>query len=318
MALLDAKEILKLNQKIKTFVLVSADSIDKDDVNLFVVKPPPAVRSSEHHAPVQSMTGLCDTCRDALEYFSYYLNTLKAGGKDATEDLPAACLLHAGAQALQRGEDAECHLCVLIMSDLRNKRLAMGPIDQSSIEMCWQSDHLSTVRLHFALTHNGHERTTNNYWNFLKLQLWPCSEFGAELFGKDAVGADIVRHGSTGSEQSRDRALQWLSRCQENVDGKHDQCNQPPGDWLPTRLLDVTHALETSALKLIMPRDNPDAFVSDKRYMTLSHCWGAWGSTELPILTTENLKERETDGLDISLLPKTFKEALEIAHWFKG
>lgn len=130
--------------------------------------------------------------------------------------------------------------------------------------------------------------------------------------------SEFERHGSTGSEQSRDRAIQWLSRCQRNEDGRHDQCNKSQGDWLPTRLLDVTDALRTSKLKLTTPRDNPDVFVSDKRYITLSHCWGAWGSTELPVLTAENLSERQTQGLDISLLPQTFKDALQIAHWFQG
>ncbi|KUI74381.1 hypothetical protein VM1G_09857 [Cytospora mali] len=317
MALLNTNEILQMNKKIKTFVMISAGSTDVNDVDLFVVAPPPPVRDIAHSAPVKSMTTICDICRNALEYFSYYCETSKLSGEDAVEDLPAACLLHAGAQSLQRGEDAGCHLCVLIMSDLRTKRLSMESVDQSSIEMCWQSNQQTPARVHFALTHNGHERSSNNYWNFLKLQLWPCSEFGTELFGAAVSSSEIVRAGNTGSELSRDRAVQWLSRCQANEDGRHDQCNQHPEDWLPTRLLDVTHALETSKLKLVTPCDNPDAFVSDKQYVTLSHCWGAWGSTELPVLTTENLSERQAHGLDNSLLPQTFKDALEVARWFQ-
>ncbi|ROV96775.1 hypothetical protein VMCG_07883 [Cytospora schulzeri] len=316
MALLNSNEILEINKKIKTFVIVRAGSTAADDVDLFVVTPPPAVQDTAHRAPVQSMTSVCNTCQCALEYFSYYLDTAKSGGKAAVEHLPASYLLHAGVQTLLSGDDAECHLCVLIMADLRTKRLALESIDQSNIEMCWRSEELTPSLIHFALTHKGHERTTNNYWNFFKLQLWPCSEFDLGLFGEES-SSEFERHGNTGSEHSRDRAVQWLSRCQANEDGRHNQCNQRRSGWLPTRLLDVTDALKTSVLKLVTPHDHPDAFVSNDQYLTLSHCWGAWGSKELPVLTTENLNERQTQGLDISLLPRTFKDALEIAQWFQ-
>lgn len=317
MALLDANEVLKINKKIDTFVIVRADATDEEDVDLFVVKPPPAIRDTAHRAPLRSMTDICSNCRCALEYLSYYVETYKSGGEDAVEDLPAACLLYAGVQTLLEGDDAGCHLCVLIMADLRTKRLMMKSIDQSNIEMCWRPKQLTPSRIHFALTHNGHERTTNNYWNFLKLQLWPCSDFGTELFGVED-SSEFECHGSTGSQQSRDRAVQWLFRCQANEDGRHDQCNEIQSDWLPTRLLDVTESLETSTLKVVTPRDDPDAFVSDKQYLTLSHCWGAWGPTALPVLTTDNLSKRQAQGVDVSLLPQTFKDALEIAQWFHG
>lgn len=317
MAFLDTNEILKINTKIQTFVIVQPGATDKDDVDLFIVTPPPAIRDVAHRAPLRSMTDICSTCQDALEYFSYYVETLKSGGEDAVKGLPPACLLHAGVQTLLKGRGAGCHLCVLILSNLLAKRLAMESVDQGNIEMCWQSEQLTPSRIHFALAHNGHPRTSNNYWNFLKLQLWPCAEFGTELFGGDE-SSGFERHGSTSSQQSRDRAVQWLSRCQANEDGRHDQCNKSQGDWLPTRLLDVTDSLKTSSLKLVIPRDNTDAFVSNKQYMTLSHCWGVWGSTELPVLTTENLCERQTQGVDISLLPQTFRDALKIAHWFQG
>lgn len=210
MALLDANEILKLNQKIKTFVIVRAGAADEDDVDLFVVTPPPAVGDNTYRTPVQSMTNICSTCRGALEYFSYYVETLKSGGGDAVEDLPAACLLHAGIQTLLKGDDAGCHLCVLIMSDLRTKRLTMESIDQSNIEMCWKSQQLTSSRIHFALTHNGHERTTNNYWNFLKLQLWPCFEFSTELFG---VGGGLRSLSDTGVLAQNSLATELFSGC---------------------------------------------------------------------------------------------------------
>lgn len=317
---LSTEEVLKINNKINTFVLVRAGSLDTEDVDLFVVIPPPDARDPHHQAAVRSMTHLCSTCRGALGYLSYYVETWTSGGGDAVQGLPSACLLHDGADTLQQGEDESCHLCVLLMSDLRTKRISLESVGQSRIEMCWKADG-ELSRLHFALTHGGHPRATDNYWNFLKLQLWPCSEYGADLFTGAGSGGDgspgLERSSNTDSQHSRDLAVEWLHVCQANEDGRHGQCNQDQGDWLPTRLLDVTFARETGKLRLVLPHEHPEEFVSSKQYVTLSHCWGNWGAVTLPILTVENFNERQDTGLDISLLPKTFKEALEVAEWFK-
>lgn len=317
---LSTEEILKINDKINTFVLMSSGSLDTNDADLFVVIPPPNTRDPSHQAPVDSKSHLCSTCRSALEYLSYYVQTQEDGGSNAVEGLQPACLLHDGADTLQQGDDEGCHLCVLLMSDLRTKRIMLESVGQSRIEMCWQSDDgKEPSRLHFALTHGAHPRATDNYWNFLKLHMWPCSEHGKSLFTGTENEADsrIARSGSTNSQQTRGLAVKWLSICRANEDGRHGQCNQAQGDWLPTRLLDVDYARETGKLRLVLPRDQPEEFVSNKQYVTLSHCWGAWGSVTLPVLTVENLGERQTTGLDVSLLPRTFEEALEVAEWFK-
>ncbi|KAI7781009.1 hypothetical protein LA080_015352 [Diaporthe eres] len=319
---LSTEEVLKINNKINTFVIFNAGSLDTKDVDLFVVIPPPAARDPSHQAAIRSMTHLCNTCRSALGYLSYYVETRASGGSEAVQGIPSACLLHDGhdgADTLQQGEDESCHLCVLLMSDLRTKRINLDSLGQSRIEMCWQADDEALSRLHFALTHGGHPRATDNYWNFLKLQLWPCSEHGADLFtgAGSGSGGGLERSSSTESQQTRDLAVEWLSVCQANEDGRHGQCNQGQGDWLPTRLLDVTYARETEELRLVLPHEHPEEFVSSKQYMTLSHCWGTWGPVTLPVLTVENLSERQDVGLDISSLPKTFKEALEVADWFK-
>lgn len=94
---------------------------------------------------------------------------------------------------------------------LRVKWLRMESVDPSNNEMCWQPSEQTTRRTHFVLTHNGHERNTSNYWNFLKLQGWPCSEFGSELSGVEPSSSWFVRDVSTGSEQSRDSTPVALS-----------------------------------------------------------------------------------------------------------
>lgn len=340
MNLLESDEILKGNDKITSFVLVNPDRVDDDDVDIFVVKspgPPPFTRynetkassleepaetsqdansGSKPSATIRSMTQLCDTCYNALNYFGYHADLHKTKGEEAMEGLPAACLLHNGAKTLQDGEDGRCHLCVFLMANLRVKRLAMESIDESNIEMCWQSGP-APKRLHFALTHRGHPRAAKNYWNILKLQIWPFSEFDKELFGM-TEGKGMERHPTTESEQTRDNALEWLKRCQTNEDGKHNQCNNTASrDWLPTRLLDVKSAIETSMVKLVTPLDTPRDFEQEREYITLSHCWGKWGASQLPVLTTGNIAERLREGVSISLLPKTFADAIKAASWFK-
>jgi len=226
---LDADEILQLNDKINTFVLVKPNQIDDHDVDLFVVKPPPSERERDpaHRAPVQIASPLCNGCRSALEYFSFFY-TLQSRDANASEKIPSACILHAGARTLQGGDNAGCHLCILLMANLRVKRLAMSSIDHSNIEMCWRSDlsKPGARQLHFALTHRGHPRSSGNYWNILRLRLWPASEFDMSLLGKGAAKIMSERHSNTRSEQSREMALVRLARCQANRDGIHDQCNR--------------------------------------------------------------------------------------------
>ena len=86
------------------------------------------------------------------------------------------------------------------------------------------------------------------------------------------------------------------------------QSNQNQGDWLPTRLLDVTRACETGMLGLVLPYVHTKEFIPVKQYMILGHCWGTWGSITLSILTFYNLSGRQDTGLDIPLF-KTSKEA---------
>lgn len=322
---LSTEDILKINNNtndnINTFVTVYLKSLDPNDVDLFVAIPPPDTRDPSHQASYSFTTPLCSTCRSSLRYLSYYFETwASVGGGEAIKGLPSACLLHDSADTLQQGEAESCHLCVLLMSDLCTKRISLDRGGKFRIEMCWKEEE-TLSRLHFALTLGDHPRATDNYINFLKLHLWPCAEYGNGLFTDARSGndenPDDGRTTWTGSQQSRMRAVQWLNSCQANEDGRHGQCNSGQGDWLPTRLLDVTHARETGKLRLVLPHEHPEEFVSSKQYVTLSHCWGNWGPENLPFLTVENLSKRQSDEMDVSSLPKTFREALEVAGWFK-
>lgn len=101
---------------------------------------------------------------------------------------------------------------------------------------------------------------------------------------------------------------EWIQRCEE----KHDNCKRwrllmtdPRSPFsLPSRLLCLTlHGLhpsiylcETAAL----PRDS--------KYATLSHCWGS----SQPIRLLKGNHQEFLNGIALSSLPKTFREAITL------
>jgi hypothetical protein len=317
-ALFTTEAILKMGDgKIDMFRIVTTDYTDFDDIDIFVVNPPPDVRELNYRSPpLLVITDLCLRCGKALTYLGYYRYTYIFEGDDGVDNLPSACLLHTGTETIEEGINIGCHLCIYIKSCLDAKGVPLEQINASNIEMCWQrrGGPMMLSRLNFAMIRRDRERSVQEYWNFLRLKPWHQTEFGATRFGV----TEKTPQPYTGAEQSREQAIQWLSRCQANADGSHAQCNQEIRDWLPSRLLDVQGTHDTASLKLVIPAENSNVFASDKRYITLSHCWGRRGAVNLPVLNTKNLHERTTNGLDRSLLPQTFKDALVIAQWFQG
>ena len=138
------------------------------------------------------------------------------------------------------------------------------------------------------------------------------------IYSDDFVSA-FPKGDSTGCDLSQTLAKEWLGNCEKNEDGQHVDCNTSEGTWLPTRLLDVRHASETSVLRLVSSSDISDAFSEEeKRYITLSHCWGEWGSKEMPVLKYANHRHRHEKGISIERIPQTFRDAITVAQWFQG
>lgn len=117
---------------------------------------------------------------------------------------------------------------------------------------------------------------------------------------------------------SRTLAVEWLAQCRANENGKHDICNMPKSSTLPTRLLDLKHCRKTGQLRLILPAADPSLFAGNNDFITLSHCWGEWGARRNPLLTQDNLADRQATGLPLDGLPKTFRDAIQVAYWFRG
>ncbi|KAL8754029.1 MAG: hypothetical protein Q9199_004626 [Rusavskia elegans] len=127
---------------------------------------------------------------------------------------------------------------------------------------------------------------------------WPGSET-ASLVGTNSEDNDDnsydapwITKSSTGSASSQRLATQWLADCRNNKDRLHNDCCDLSGyDWLPTRLIDVRQALATSVVRLVSPHSTPDNFITDRR-------------------------DRFEEGVFLKNLPRTFREAIEVADWF--
>lgn len=108
----------------------------------------------------------------------------------------------------------------------------------------------------------------------------------------------------------------WLTECET----KHKHCKSHdwrrsqkregsmPRPFVPTRLL-LIGPIEEPYIKLIEPNENTfkDCFV------TLSHCWGF--RFKPPELVQENHQKLMSDGIEIRLLPQTFRDAIELARY---
>ena len=334
---------------------------------------PPPTRSKAERRPIRTDSPLCDVCRSALEYFAYVVGACKAW-RTSAEDLQLTQVVSHHRELYSLFDQAfsySCHLCIFLASHVRGPDNEAGMWRQVArdvqVEMSFDVDFtrhetLKYCRLHFSTTNPKRDRNEDdNYWNFLRLQIWPTENFahlsdaatnldisqatskshGGPLSrsssadipenddryrprpcsrdsDSDEIISAISEEDSTGSISSQRLAKEWLDRCQENEDGQHVDCITSEGRWLPTRLLDVRHASKTSVLRLVSSREVSDAFPEEKRYITLSHCWGEWGSKEMPILTSANERDRHEIGISIEKIPQTFRDAITIAQWFQG
>jgi Heterokaryon incompatibility protein (HET) len=78
----------------------------------------------------------------------------------------------------------------------------------------------------------------------------------------------------------------------------------------PTRLIHVGKFASESVIRLVESRELPSQ-VLDRRYITLSHCWGAAAGIKL-------ISQRYDDflrGIDLKALPRTFRDAVTLTRY---
>ncbi|KAK0669118.1 heterokaryon incompatibility protein-domain-containing protein [Cercophora samala] len=99
----------------------------------------------------------------------------------------------------------------------------------------------------------------------------------------------------------------WLQQC----DKSHPQCHKDPPALItrpPTRLVDIS----PSKVRLVLTADLAREQIRDLRYLALSHPWGSNPPNDHFCTDWNNIGSRMDPGLDPSVLPKTFRDAIKV------
>ncbi|KAI2467007.1 HET-domain-containing protein [Annulohypoxylon bovei var. microspora] len=106
---------------------------------------------------------------------------------------------------------------------------------------------------------------------------------------------------NSGSAEALGLARTWLDTCRV----QHPECTIQVGHYVPTRLLNISHADP----KLVL-REEVETAQDDIKYVALSHCWG--GSQ--PLKTLRSNIDPHRVGIPLKNLPATFKDAIKVVR----
>ena len=225
---------------------------------------------------------------------------------------------HHDIRTLERSADAGCHLCNLILSQIKLADLERmrKDLDEDFVSSCRQIGILINPRMledSYTLQVKAWKRSESSQSGdnddsdhrvFTKQLAW--SEI-AELDVRPEEQDYTNKERSTSYLNCSDATLlqisQWMGECLTSHSKCFDiQTVTATRDILPIRLLDLAPDLHTDLIKLISSEPLPVHTV----YVTLSHCWG--GHCKIS-LTTSSLPKFQA-GIHLNTLPRTFQEAV--------
>ncbi|KAJ9615530.1 hypothetical protein H2200_001605 [Cladophialophora chaetospira] len=125
----------------------------------------------------------------------------------------------------------------------------------------------------------------------------PAGKPGADIFlAPSCQAANMI--------SNFDAALvhKWISNCRSN----HQGCALNMTNATPTRLIEVFDAQGSPSARLIVA----DQTEGHKDYAALSYCWG---QNNHSLTTTTNIDDL-VEQIDVSNLPKTYRDAIEVCH----
>jgi hypothetical protein len=112
----------------------------------------------------------------------------------------------------------------------------------------------------------------------------------------------VAREANNNNQTGKNIAEFWLQSCKEN----HNECQGfPITGSKPKRVLDLGHGHHIRP-RLCRAKSLPPSF----KYATLSHVWGESQPLRLMTASLDAMQE----GMDVSLLPQTFRDAMETAR----
>lgn len=280
----------------------------------------------------------CGRCRAALPDRAKVKNTSIQTTYELVDEYPDFPTLNASAKS-------GCRLCRIIRKALR-QNWAAGPMYERGIGQLSDDDGLldepwdGKVRIFNLIFHLApledaslpHAKQMGGVITMMSLEFGPAtvarSEDGCALHEDisqiinfkaydsvdlEAVGRDqrpIRRLPSPESLSAENVEMmrQWIGECQS----KHVSCRLPTSSrpWLPTRLLDVGSAEDGRAPRIVVTSASQ---VEGVTYAALSHMWGDMEAAP-PFRTIQfNYKEVKA-GIPMSLLPRNFRDAIEICR----
>ncbi|KAL8294513.1 hypothetical protein RB597_007828 [Gaeumannomyces tritici] len=140
----------------------------------------------------------------------------------------------------------------------------------------------------------------------------PASSEGAKRIAQETgtlgpcpstLGTATAMDDSTGSDAAMRLAARWINTCRQGHKSCQETWGSQAGSILPTRLLDLSHALGPEGVVLVVKAATLDRATE---YATLSHRW----TPDNPCtLTTSNQDELGSKGIHIGELSRTFAEA---------
>ncbi|KAI1773182.1 heterokaryon incompatibility protein-domain-containing protein [Hypoxylon cercidicola] len=132
--------------------------------------------------------------------------------------------------------------------------------------------------------------------------------FVAEITSEAFINGDVagaLLH-NTGSSDSFNLVRGWFRSCQQ----RHVECNKTLEGVplenkleLPTRVI-YTGSADSGFVRLFETHNSPG------RWAALSHCWG----DKQPICTTRDNLQKHKEGISLSDLPSTFRDAVAITR----
>ena len=276
------------------------------------------------HVDYEGASHLCNACLSALGYLAQNLRDCIAHAGDKTFRTKKSVVQHQNLMALFAAANGGCQLCKTICGR-RFKTNGMAAAPDLRIEFCWNTTDETSwdgqnpgdARLICNMVSNLTQNHNKNTWeSIFRFQLWPAPTFDPIFEVETPVPLGLTEKGNTRS--SRPKVLRWMSECRANANGKHSECLVGGASWYPTRLLDLSSVRTTGRVPLTVTELVDRSSLERSEYVTLSPCWGAWGAKELPVLSTSNIDVRVDQGMELSLFPPTFRDAIEVANWFNS
>ena len=286
--------------------------------------PSQSLSADARHVEYTGASHLCNACLSALGYLAQNLRDCIVHEDDRNFQTKKSVVQHQNLMALFAAANGGCQLCKTIWGR-RFKNNGLATANDLRIEFCWNTTEEASwdgrrpgdARLICNMVSTTAQNHNKNTWETIfRFQLWPSPIFDPFFEVESSAPLRPIERGNTRS--SRTMALRWLSECRANVNGEHSECQISDASWYPTRLLDLSTLEETERVLLAVTDLLDPSSLDGSEYVTLSHCWGTWGAKELPVLTKSNIDVRVDHGMDLSLFPPTFRDAIEVANWFNS